>query len=194
MIAPMYKVYPTKNPDALFTMFPDGFEIEQIYTTANNQSFDLDVFGKSENHSITGELSRYHDDDGYIKISDVSYQDGHFVFSNPKAAKDWPLSGFLFQRFTLNQKLLNTLNVERPTSGFYYNFQIGEWDMEYDLKSSKVCRLFDLEDNNIKHFVLSGEDWTIDQKRPEIRPFVKKISFDFTDNTYYSERIEQEIL
>lgn len=71
-VSDIYKVYPTKNPEDLFKVFPDGFYINQYYTTPDGVLYQLELEGKDKTKEIKGQfIKEPYADDKKEKLSDV---------------------------------------------------------------------------------------------------------------------------
>lgn len=178
-VSDIYKVYPTKNPEDLFKVFPDGFEIVQHYTTPQGVLYQLELEGDAKTKEIKGQfIKEPYADDKTQKLSNVDVQNGQVVFSDETAKKDWPLDGFLFQHLTMNQKILNSLKEKN----YDYNTNSGVFEIHYHLKDSEVNKLLKKETQKITDFEITGSG-----KNYHIRT----LTFTFNDNSDFSESINK---
>ncbi|EHJ52067.1 hypothetical protein [Streptococcus macacae] len=176
-VADIYKVYPTKNPEDLFKVFPDGFGIRQSYTGKNGVTYELNVEGDPDTKKISGDLVK--DPIGENKkVSDVSVEGKHYVFSDSNARTYWPIDSFLFQHWSLNQEYVN--NLKNTYHGF--NTQNGSFSLEYKLSDSDINNFLSLKDEEIKKFEISGsgEDY-----------YERILYFKFTNKIEFFETIDK---
>lgn len=129
----MKKVYPTKNVEDLFEIFPDGFEIEQTYIknefTDDAEYTKLVLIGNSENRSISGKLSRGEE------IIDVTMQKGTLLTNNKQKISDiWPYKGFIFKFYEINKETLNQLDMESKR----YIGENGGYEISYNSGNQSV--------------------------------------------------------
>ncbi|WP_273451541.1 hypothetical protein [Streptococcus ferus] len=177
-VSDIYKVYPTKNPEDLFKVFPDGFYITQAYVDENGQAIHMNLEGDPKTKMLTGELIQNPNLEGSKKIGDVIYSKGKFQFSNMQTTVDWPIDGFLFQNLTINQKFLDSL-TEKDHG---YNSQNGSFYINYKLDDSKIKSLLGVENTKITIFGITGygKDY-----------FSRTVSFDFSNDISFTETIER---
>ncbi|EHJ52951.1 hypothetical protein [Streptococcus macacae] len=178
-VSDIYKVYPTKNPEDLFKVFPDGFDIVQHYTTPQGVLYQLELEGDAKTKEIKGQfIKEPYADDKTQKLSNVGVQNGQVVFSDETVKKDWPIDGFLFQHLTLNQAYCEGLKEKKHT----YNSNSGVFEINYQLKDSKVNKLLKKEDQRITDFEITGSG-----KNYHIRT----LTFTFNDTSEFSESINK---
>lgn len=178
-VSDIYKVYPTKNPEDLFKVFPDGFGIRQSYTGKDGVTYELNVEGDSETKKISGDLVK--DPIGENKkVSDVSVEGDHYVFSDPNASTYWPVDSFLFQHLTINQTYLDKLK----STDHSYNIQSGSFNIEYDLSDLAIANFLNLKDENIEKFEISG--WGKNYRQ-------RTIKFNFTQGIEFFEGINKYV-
>lgn len=177
-VSDIYKVYPTKNPEDLFKVFPDGFHITQAYVDENGRAIHMNLEGEPKTKMLTGELIQNPNLEGSKKIGDVIYNKGKFQFSNMQTTVDWPIDGFLFQNLTINQKFLDSL-TEKDHG---YNSQNGSFYINYKLDDSKIKSLLGVENTKITIFGITGygKDY-----------FSRTVSFDFSNDISFTETIER---
>lgn len=178
-VSDIYKVYPTKNPEDLFKVFPDGFYITQFYTNSDGVYYHIEFEGNAKTREIKGQFVRepYSDDDKE-KLSDVTVENGRIIFSDETAKKDWPLDGFLFQHLTINQAYLDGLKEKKHT----YNSNSGIFEIYYYLKDSEVNQLLKKDAQKITDFEITGSGKNY---------YNRAISFRFSDNSEFGETIDR---
>ncbi|MGT2736937.1 hypothetical protein ACVRXS_07260 [Streptococcus orisratti] len=176
-ISDIYKVYPTKNPEDLFNIFTKGFNIEQYYKDEHNNEYKMHFTGNSDTKTINGELIKYYGDEEK-KLADVSYRDGHLVFSDSTAKQYWPMDGFLFQHLTINQKKIDSLKVK----DYHFEANSGIFHINYELTDSKVNKLLKKENQKITDFEItgSGKDY-----------YGRTLIFTFDNGVDFSESIHK---
>ncbi|SUN41567.1 lipoprotein [Streptococcus criceti] len=178
-VSDIYKVYPTKDPEDLFKVFPDGFNITQFYTNSNGVYYHIEFEGNAKTGKIKGQFVKEpYSDDKREKLSDVTVEDGQIIFSNETAKKDWLLEGFLFQHLTINQAYLNELKEKKHS----YNSNSGIFHINYKLTDPRVNKLLKKDTQKITDFEItgSGEDY-----------YNRAISFTFSDNSEFGETINR---
>ena len=108
----MSRVYPTNRLEDLFEQFPDGFKIRQSFMDGDDL-FTVEIIAMRKGKPISGTVSKV-GDNGIDKIFETNfqYQDGKYQFANEADAAYWPYRGFLFEKLTLNQNILSTLDLE----------------------------------------------------------------------------------
>ncbi|EHI74048.1 lipoprotein [Streptococcus criceti] len=179
-VSDIYKVYPTKDPEDLFKVFPDGFDIEQSYIDEKGRAFRIYLEGEPDSKVISGEMVQNPNIKGTKKVADVIYENGHFIFTNKTTDFNWPLGNFLFQNFTISEKFISGL-TEKDHG---YNSQNGSFYMDYELDDPKLKSLFGLKNTKITNFGISGNGKDY---------FVRTVSFDFSNDTSFTETIERKV-
>lgn len=178
-VSDIYKVYPTKNPEDLFKVFPDGFGIRQSYTGKDGVTYELNVEGDPETKKISGHLIK--DPIGENKkVSDVSVEGDHYVFSDSNASTYWPVDSFLFQHWNLDQNYINKLkNID-----YDYNYIEGTgFSIEYKLSDPAIGRFLKLKSEEIERFEISGSGRNYYERILYFK-FTNKIEFFETINKY----------
>ncbi|WP_367007065.1 hypothetical protein ABZ559_01780 [Streptococcus sp. ZY19097] len=179
-ISDIYKVYPTKNPEDLFNIFTKGFNIEQYYKDEHNNEYKMHFTGNSDTKTINGELIKYYGDEEK-KLADVSYRDGHLVFSDSSVKQYWPLDGFLFQHLTIDQAYLDKLKEKEHS----YNVQSGTFSISYEIQDSPVKHLLHKEKVHITDFKISGYGNNYKYY------YARTLKFKFNDSSVFSESINK---
>ena len=130
----MSRVYPTNRLEDLFEQFPDGFKIKQSFT-AGDDLFKVEIIATSKGEPISGTVSKV-GDNGSDKIFETSfqYQDGKYQFANESDAAYWPYLGFLFEKLTLNQNILSTLDLEEK----FYSMMNGDFELRYKVTDELI--------------------------------------------------------
>ncbi|WP_367783971.1 hypothetical protein AB1395_03780 [Streptococcus pluranimalium] len=117
----MKKVYPTKNVEDLFEIFPDGFEIEQTVSTGEEFKV-LHLEGDAE----TKELK------GYLDIDDrrilVNYNNDKLMSTEESnLSQFWPYKGFIFEFYGIDREKLSKLEMQKKS----YTYENGDFSIEY---------------------------------------------------------------
>ncbi|MCB4949596.1 hypothetical protein LGW72_08610 [Streptococcus mutans] len=178
-VVDIYKVYPTKNPKDLFKVFPDGFDITQVYTNPDGVMYQLELEGEPKTKTIKGQfvINPYSDNKAQ-KLSEVVVENNQVVFSNEADKKEWPIKGLLFQHLTINQKKIDGLK-ERKHS---YNSNSGIFHISYKLTDSRVNKLLKKENKQITDFEITGSGKNY---------YGRTIVFRFSDHSEFSEMINR---
>ena len=121
----MSRVYPTERLENLFDQFPGGFKITQSFMNGDDL-FTVEIIARSKGEPISGTVSKI-GDNGIDKIFETNfqYQDGKYQFANESDAAYWPYRGFLFEKLTLNQNILSTLDLEEK----FYSMMNGDFEL-----------------------------------------------------------------
>ncbi|WP_367007063.1 hypothetical protein ABZ559_01775 [Streptococcus sp. ZY19097] len=183
-VSDIYKVYPTKNPEDLFKVFPDGFGIRQSYTGKDGVTYELDVLGNPDTKEIKGELVKDPVEENK-KVSDVVEKDGHLVFSDPNVKEYWPSDTFLFQHWSLDQDYIDKLtNID-----YYYNYIEGVgFSIEYKLADSTIDHFLNLQNEKVTKFEISGSERNFGERKFSAD---RTLSFEFNNNVHFFEAIHQ---
>ncbi|WP_273451547.1 hypothetical protein [Streptococcus ferus] len=175
-VSDIYKVYPTKNPEDLFKVFPDGFDINQYYTTPDGVLYQLELEGKDKTKEIKGQfIKEPYADDKKEKLSDVTVENGQIIFSDGTPKQDWPVDGFLFQQLALNQTYLDGLKEKK----YSFNWETGDFSIVYYLEDLRITKLFH---KKVKSFEISGfgKDY-----------YFRSLVFTFDDGSEFIEQISK---
>ena len=157
-ISAVDRVYPTKNLYDLFEEFPNGFtvKVNDLYTAGGKSySRDIVLIGSPDAKIITGKVSitLLESEPEYketvIESSDIEYlYTGEFVFANKSASAElfpYKDKGFLFQKLTLNKKVLSEFELEDAS----YNWQSERASISYNVQDSTINDYFGLEKNSV---------------------------------------------
>ena len=130
----MSRVYPTNRLEDLFDQFPDGFKIRQSFMDGDDL-FTVEIIARSKGEPISGTVSKV-GDNGIDKIFETNfqYQDGKYQFANEADAAYWPYRGFLFEKLTLNQNILSTLDLEEK----FYSMMNGDFELRYKVTDELI--------------------------------------------------------
>ncbi|MFC3931533.1 hypothetical protein ACFOSE_01800 [Streptococcus dentapri] len=179
-VSDIYKVYPTKNLEDLFKVFPNGFGIRQSYTGKDGVTYELNVEGDSDTKEIKGDLVK--DPIGENKkVSDVSVEGDHYIFSDSEVKTYWPIDSFLFQHLTINQSYLDKLKEKEHS----YNVQSGTFSISYELQDSSVKHLLHKKKVHITDFKISGYGNNYKYY------YARTLKFKFNDSSIFSESINK---
>ena len=130
----MSRVYPTERLENLFDQFPGGFKIRQSFMDGDDL-FTVEIIATRKGEPISGTVSKI-GDNGSDKIFETSfqYQDGKYEFANESDAAYWPYRGFLFEKLTLNQNILSTLDLEEK----FYSMMNGDFELRYKVTDELI--------------------------------------------------------
>lgn len=130
----MSRVYPTNRLEDLFNQFPGGFKITQSFMDGDDL-FTVEIIARSKGEPISGTVSKV-GDNGIDKIFETNfqYQDGKYQFANESDAAYWPYRGFLFEKLTLNQNILSTLDLEEK----FYSMMNGDFELRYKVTNELI--------------------------------------------------------
>jgi len=130
----MSRVYPTNRLEDLFEQFPDGFKIRQSFMDGDDL-FTVEIIAMRKGKPISGTVSKV-GDNGIDKIFETNfqYQDGKYQFANEADAAYWPYRGFLFEKLTLNQNILSTLDLEEK----FYSMMNGDFELRYKVTDELI--------------------------------------------------------
>ena len=133
----MSRVYPTERLENLFDQFPGGFKITQSFMDGDDL-FTVEIIARSKGEPISGTVSKV-GDNGIDKIFETNfqYQDGKYQFANESDAAYWPYRSFLFEKLTLNQNILSTLDLEEK----FYSMMNGDFELRYK-ETNKIINSF----------------------------------------------------
>ena len=139
------KVYPTKNLYELFDTFPKGFTIRV------SDSFDQDkisiyrkivLYGKPKNKHIDGYVSLRKGANEVERVNLVYSPNGKLSAENSNYSDELlPYKEFLFQKLTLNKKVLSKLKLISKS----YSWVSGYGDIEYGIKDKDINKFLHLD-------------------------------------------------
>ena len=150
----MSRVYPTERLENLFDQFPEGFKIKQSFIVGDDL-FTVEIIATSKGEPISGTVSKI-GDNGSEKIFEANfqYQDGKYQFANEADAAYWPYRGFLFEKLTLNQNILSTLDLEEK----FYSMMNGDFELRYKVTNEIINSFLELGDSDSLSVSLGGSN------------------------------------
>ena len=150
----MSRVYPTERLENLFDQFPGGFKIRQSFMDGDDL-FTVEIIATRKGEPISGTVSKI-GDNGSDKIFETSfqYQDGKYEFANESDAAYWPYRGFLFEKLTLNQNILSTLDLEEK----FYSMMNGDFELRYKVTNEIINSFLGLGDSDSLSVSLGGSN------------------------------------
>ena len=150
----MSRVYPTERLENLFDQFPEGFKIKQSFIVGDDL-FTVEIIATSKGEPISGTVSKI-GDNGSDKIFEANfqYQDGKYQFANEADAAYWPYRGFLFEKLTLNQNILSTLDLEEK----FYSMMNGDFELRYKVTNKIINSFLGLGDSDSLSVSLVGSN------------------------------------
>ena len=148
------RVYPTERLENLFDQFPGGFKIRQSFMDGDDL-FTVEIIATRKGEPISGTVSKI-GDNGSDKIFETSfqYQDGKYEFANESDAAYWPYRGFLFEKLTLNQNILSTLDLEEK----FYSMMNGDFELRYKVTNEIINSFLGLGDSDSLSVSLGGSN------------------------------------
>ena len=150
----MSRVYPTERLENLFDQFPGGFKITQSFMDGDDL-FTVEIIAMRKGEPISGTVSKV-GDNGIDKIFEANfqYQDGKYQFANETDAAYWPYRGFLFEKLTLNQNILSTLDLEEK----FYSMMNGDFELRYKVTNEIINSFLELGDSDSLSVSLGGSN------------------------------------
>lgn len=150
----MSRVYPTERLENLFDQFPGGFKIRQSFMDGDDL-FTVEIIATRKGEPISGTVSKV-GDNGSDKIFETNfqYQDGKYQFANEADAAYWPYRGFLFEKLTLNQNILSTLDLEEK----FYSMMNGDFELRYKVTNEIINSFLGLGDSDPLSVSLGGSN------------------------------------
>ena len=150
----MSRVYPTNRLEDLFDQFPGGFKIRQSFMDGDDL-FTVEIIAMRKGEPISGTVSKV-GDNGIDKIFETNfqYQDGKYQFANESDAAYWPYRGFLFEKLTLNQNILSTLDLEEK----FYSMMNGDFELRYKVTNEIINSFLGLGDSDSLSVSLGGSN------------------------------------
>lgn len=139
------KVYPTKNLYELFDTFPKGFTIrvsDRYEQDGVPMYRKIELYGKSKNKRIEGYVS-LSNEDKELERADLVYSPNGKLSTESSNYSDelLPYKEFLFQKLTLNKKVLSKLKVISKS----YNWETEEGRIEYGIKNKDINKFLHLD-------------------------------------------------
>ena len=139
------KVYPTKNLYELFDTFPKGFTIrvsDRYEQDGVPMYRRIELYGKPKNKRIEGYVSLSNEDKELERANLVYSPDGKLSTESSNYSDELlPYKEFLFQKLTLNKKVLSKLKVISKS----YNWDTGEGEIEYSIKDKDINKFLHLD-------------------------------------------------
>lgn len=150
----MSRVYPTERLENLFDQFSGGFKIRQSFMDGDDL-FTVEIIATRKGEPISGTVSKV-GDNGSDKIFETNfqYQDGKYKFANESDAAYWPYQGFLFEKLTLNQNILSTLDLEEK----FYSMMNGDFELRYKVTNEIINSFLGLGDSDSLSVSLGGSN------------------------------------
>ena len=150
----MSRVYPTERLENLFDQFPGGFKIRQSFMEGDDL-FTVEILATSKEEPISGTVSKV-GDNGSDKIFETNfqYQDGKYQFANESDAAYWQYRGFLFEKLTLNQNILSTLDLEEK----FYSMMNGDFELRYKVTNELINSFLGLGKSEQLSILLGGSN------------------------------------
>lgn len=138
------KVYPTKNLYELFDTFPKGFTI-RVSDSYDQDEIDMYreimLYGNPENKQIEGFVSLSKGDNEVERVKLVYSPNGELSAENSNYSDELlPYKEFLFQKVTLNKKVLSRLKVISKS----YSWETGDGKIKYSIKDKDINKLLHL--------------------------------------------------
>ena len=150
----MSRVYPTERLENLFDQFPGGFKIRQSFMDGDDL-FTVEIIAMRKGEPISGTVSKV-GDNGSDKIFETNfqYQDGKYQFANESDAAYWPYRGFLFEKLTLNQNILSTLDLEEK----FYSMMNGDFELRYKVTDELINSFLGIGKSEQLSILLGGSN------------------------------------
>ena len=173
----MSRVYPTNRLEDLFDQFPDGFKIRQSFMDGDDL-FTVEIIARSKGEPISGTVSKV-GDNGIDKIFETNfqYQDGKYQFANESDAAYWPYRGFLFEKLTLNQNILSTLDLEEK----FYSMMNGDFELRYKVTNELINSFLGLGESEQLSISLEGSNGN--------RGYYYSIAIKNAEGLYFTETV-----
>ena len=173
----MSRVYPTNRLEDLFNQFPGGFKITQSFMDGDDL-FTVEIIARSKGEPISGTVSKV-GDNGIDKIFETNfqYQDGKYQFANESDAAYWPYRGFLFEKLTLNQNILSTLDLEEK----FYSMMNGDFELRYKVTNELINSFLGLGKSEQLSISLEGSNGN--------RGYYYSIAIKNAEGLYFTETV-----
>ena len=138
------RVYPTKNLYELFDTFPKGFTI-RVSDSYDQDEIDMYreimLYGNPENKHIEGFVSLSKGDNEIERVKLVYSPNGELSAENSNSSDELlPYKEFLFQKLTLNKKVLSKLKVISKS----YSWETGDGKIKYSIKDKDINKFLHL--------------------------------------------------
>lgn len=173
----MSRVYPTERLENLFDQFPGGFKITQSFMDGDDL-FKVEMIGESKGEPISGTISKI-GDNGSEKVFEANFQhqDGNYQFANETDAAYWPYQGFLFEKLTLNQNILSTLDLEEK----FYSMMNGDFELRYKVTNELINSFLGLGNSEQLSISLGGSNGN--------RGYYYSIAIKNAEGLYFTETV-----
>ena len=139
------KVYPTKNLYELFDTFPKGFTIrvsDRYEQDGVPMYREIKLYGKPKNKRIEGYVSLSNEDKELERANLVYSPDGKLSAEDSNYSDELlPYKEFLFQKLTLNKKVLSKLKAISKS----YSWETGDGEIEYGIKNKDINKFLHLD-------------------------------------------------
>lgn len=139
------KVYPTKNLYELFDTFPKGFTIrvsDSYKQDGIHMYREIMLYGNPENKHIDGHVSLSKGGNEVERVNLVYSPNGKLSAENSNYSDELlPYKEFLFQKLTLNKKVLSKLKAISKS----YSWETGDGEIEYGIKNKDINKFLHLD-------------------------------------------------
>lgn len=179
------RIYPTKNMEDLFEMFPDGFSVSQMRLVGDTRVY-VYIEAKEKGKPFVGVIEQENKIRSVTKSMTFQYVDGKFIFENEEEAKQlWPQGKFLFQDLELNQSVLSNAKLQKKQywkkedSASGYN----TFYLEYNVHLPELSQMLGKDETQPLEFSIFGYDETQDK--------LYEISVEEDNKTIFYENIRE---
>ena len=139
------KVYPTKNLYELFDTFSKGFTIRVSDSYKQDGVFmyrRIELYGKPKNKRIEGYVSLRNEGKEVERVNLVYSPNGELSAESSNYSDELlPYKEFLFQKLTLNKKVLSKLKAISKS----YSWETGDGEIEYGIKNKDINKFLHLD-------------------------------------------------
>lgn len=140
--------------------------------------FTVEIIATRKGEPISGTVSKV-GDNGIDKIFETNfhYQDGKYQFANESDAAYWPYRGFLFEKLTLNQNILSTLDLEEK----FYSMMNGDFELRYKVTNELINSFLGLGKSEQLSISLEGSNGN--------RGYYYSIAIKNAEGLYFTETV-----